>query len=206
MSELGILIVTGHASHKEINQLLLYLRDYEFGAGDVFHLITTKNISDALQSPKTTEPGSLSEANYRNEWTGASCEEVESFMSKLHVAGPNPNFIKRLYLLLDDQGISDKTIIIGHRIYEFADEDLDEGTPKTKHDADYDKARFAWDSAYNTWCNLSIANMGWEEFCKDDEKPTNDGWWQACDDWTPDEDARKERDAAIAEMSERGDA
>lgn len=82
-----------------------------------------------------------------------------------------------LFLLLDDEGVENQTILIFNRAGNDPEED------KFGYVDEFNKVRVPWECAYSMWCNLDIANMGFDEFCNEEDMldSTKDGtprrWW-----------------------------
>jgi hypothetical protein len=207
----GLLFVTApEADHKLINRLLLYLRDWEYGAGDTFKLVISRNIEEFTHIPDsggrqddlndTVPPVSLDIAN---EWAGASVEEVEAWCIELDGAGVSrslPELNPYHYIIVDAQGVPDKTCIFGSRATQ------DEPFAFLEW---FEKTRLPWDEAYLVWCNLDIANMGFEDFVEDNESEHRDHWWTFRSvNNGPDlsDENRAKRDAEIEILEREGQA
>lgn len=159
-------IISPSADHKLINSFLLYIRDWEYGLGDQFKLITTENINDLnpLANAEPTSPPLQSFTN--NAWVGRTLQDVELFHLSLNHSS--------LYLVLDDASVQTQTCILGHQA---TIRDADTG--KFVHTRTFKKFRIPWDELYMTWCNLDVANMGFEDFTQDRDGTSdgNDGWF-----------------------------
>ncbi|GJC81369.1 hypothetical protein ColLi_04207 [Colletotrichum liriopes] len=194
----SLFITAKNADVKLVNRLLLTLRDWEFGeepSWDNFALPPLQEFS-------------------QNEWEGATIEEIETVIlatdrekESAHgkVNGPN-NLL--LFLVLDDQGVTDRTVIL----FERAIGDADGGDAEAiDFPARFNKLRTPWTNAYTDWCNLDIANIGFSEMCDydgaDKGKSETDGvWWtymNAVGEITSDEN-KKKRDAVIKELGSLG--
>jgi hypothetical protein len=193
----GLLFVTApEADYKLINLMLLHLRDWEYGSGDRFTLVTTKNAYDLESETVETSPP-LSSSSPDNAWAGAALEEVEAFCMDL--ARDKENLKKHsdgtLYVVVDSTGAQAYSCILGHRAYDTEDR--------------FDKMRIPWDKLYSPWCNLDIANMNFEEFTQegDDGGAGEDGWFTfqnvMGDDYLSDEN-RGKRDREIQRFRDAG--
>lgn len=172
----GLLFVTApEADHKAINLLLLHLRDWQYGGGDIFRLATTRNAYD-YDVPPTRLPsgrkynGETSpplDSSLDNTWAGAAIEDVEGFCLDLQRSFEhsenNPGLDATLYVVVDSEGLKAHECVLGSRasIYH-------EDTRQLEWIDNFRKMRVPWDELYLTWCNLNIANMGWEDFAQED--------------------------------------
>lgn len=163
----GLLFVTAELDHKQLNTILLYLRDWEYGSGDRFTLITTRNaaavISEVKEVKETSPPVP---EDLSNEWIGSTLNEIESFV--LDLSRNSDGYIGGQFVVIDEEGLPSKTCILGDRVYD------DEADPPARTDK-FNKMRLPWDEAYIIWCNLELANMGFEEFT--DEDGDENGWY-----------------------------
>ena len=151
----GMLFVTSAKSDfKQLNRLLVYLRDWEYGSFDSFHLVTTKEPQD-LNKPgegfgyphdvEPTHPGL--DADPPNAWKGSSITAVEEYVLRVADDSGPKGVNTSIYLLWDDRGVEEHSVIVGERRF---DGDSDELTNE------FDKLRCPWDCAYSMWCNLDI--------------------------------------------------
>ncbi|KAH9904204.1 hypothetical protein F4778DRAFT_86392 [Xylariomycetidae sp. FL2044] len=202
----GLLFVTAtSADHKLINRLLLHLRDIEFGSGDRFHIVTTKDASELqLENDerfvKSTIPPVPQDISNNNAWRGAKLEEIEAYALELSRSDTR-TVSSSIYLVLDDEGVRDRRVVLGERAY---DDDEDKLTDV------FQKTRVPWDEAYTVWCNLDIANMGFEDYCDEGAGADENGWWQYNEedggaDITSDENKAK-RDEEIQKLEKQGRA
>lgn len=166
----GLVFVSApSADHKLINRLLFHLRDWEYGSEDRFCLVTTKNAyslepqNDDYITKETIPP---IPSDVQNAWAGADLADIEAFVRDLcrsQTRGIYPN----VFLLLDETGVHEKSVIVAE-----LDEDVEGPDPS---EDGIKKVRVPWDEAYLMWCNLEIANMGFEDFCEGDR--VVDGWY-----------------------------
>lgn len=165
----GSLIITAAGvDFKFVNRLLLYLRDWEYGeegSNDNFTLCLSKkkHIEIDKDLPPTVPPV---KSIARNEFENMPLNTLESYMLGLK----DDSAHNHLFLVLDDKGVRDQTIIIMERA-------IDDESEECDYLDEYNKARVPWDEAYLMWCNLSISNMGFEDFCDDDKGKSEDDWW-----------------------------
>lgn len=216
----GLLFVTAaSADVKVINRLLLHLHDWEFGSGDRFILVLDKSADTMAESgqldqrkhPPETKPPLQSVSN---DWAGTDIEDVEAYVNELRARDmkhANPS----LFVLLDEQGISDKTCVVAQIVFD-QDADVDAGE-EFRLDV-YNKVRVPWDQTYIVWCNLDIGNAGFEEYTEEGQnrqigldederkkKQQDEGMWWTCytmETLLSDEN-RGERDAEIAALEEK---
>ncbi|KAI5241309.1 hypothetical protein E4T43_05560 [Aureobasidium subglaciale] len=168
----GLLFVTApEADYKIINQALLDLHEWD-NDFDSFLLMTDKEIINA-DDYETTSPSLTSLA--KNKWSGATMEEIEKHCLRLSQKEEETH-CGPLFLVLDSEGIRTKTFVLGHLPYEYHDLD-DPETWKGR----FEKVRLPWDDTYIMWCNLDIANMGFEEFTVEGQdgegKGDEEGWF-----------------------------
>ncbi|KAK1989045.1 hypothetical protein LZ30DRAFT_353064 [Colletotrichum cereale] len=209
----SFLFVTAEkADVKLVNRLLLTLRDWEFGDGldwDHFVLVTSK--ADTL--PMDMEPTQPPLPEFpRNEWEGVAVEAIESVVlatdretQSAHGKADGPDNNVHLFLVLDDQGVADGTIILFERAMDGGDAE-----PITWPER-FNKLRTPWTNAYLDWCNLNIANIGFSELCEWDgadkgKSEADGGWWtygNELEEITSEEN-RKKRDAVIKELAGLG--
>lgn len=179
----GIIIVTAPgADVRLINRLLLYIRDWEFAGDDLsnadrFAVLTTK---EELQEARSSGDNDMIDQPplqdfTNNEWAGLPLEQVEQIMIETDT---DKNGSTSLFLVLDEEGATNQTIIVAHR---------GANDPEQSDDFAYvdefNKVRVPWECVYSMWCNLDIANMGFDEFCNEDDllDSTKNGeprrWW-----------------------------
>ncbi|KAK4495045.1 hypothetical protein PRZ48_013372 [Zasmidium cellare] len=190
----GLLIVTApNASFKATNRFLLYARDWEYGDSptwDNFHLVTSRTNDPRFADSRrnelpATKPGALTAENFTNEWAGASVQDVEKWVLSYDDTGIDGNDIS-LLLILDAQGLQDRTCIVAERHVEW-DYDADPPAPIPKADREkqheFNKYRAPWDETYIVFANLNIGNMDFEDYADDEgeegeEGPDAEGWWR----------------------------
>jgi hypothetical protein len=179
----GLLFVTApEADYKLINLVLLQLRDWDYGSGDRFKLVTTKNAYDLEAPPHaagqdTRHTGETSpplSSDLDNAWAGAALEDVEAFCVDLarDEEASNINCNAYLYVVVDSTSLQAESCILGHRAHGPEAEDfvwLDR----------FDKVRVPWGKLYSPWCNLEIGNMGFEEWTQEFDNGGEgvDGWY-----------------------------
>lgn len=159
----GIIIVNADsANFKVINRLLLAVRVGDPEDEHSFKVMrSTDDLSVDLKD--VTEPPLRSFEN--NSFESLTIRQIESTMIKLD---PERKGNTSLFLLLDEQGVRDQTVIVAKRIFG------DGG-----YTDEYDKARVPWKSVYLMWCNLEVANMGFDDFVDDYEPDGSKGRWFA---------------------------
>lgn len=195
-----LFVIASSADHKLVNRVLLHLRDWEYGEDptwDNFHLTTLTTfpeIDGAFTSPPITE-SDLS----NNNWTGKSISDVETYIlsePKTNARGLNLS----TFLILDDQGAKDGTIILLDVPYSEEDGDDDVGIVKKR----FNKVRVPWEKTYIMWCNLDIANMDFADFVVHEDGDDVE-WWTYTDSGGNEEQAVKDkRNNAIAELEQKG--
>jgi len=209
-----LFITAPQADHKQINRILIHLRDYDYSDGedDFFKLVTTKNAYDLDLS---TDSGSEVITAYRsleetsppvpidieNAWAGASLDDIEEYcadLARADVKGANPG----LFVVIDAEGLREEDCILVEEQYEWEER----GTAR------FWKMRVPWDELYITWCQLEVGNASFEEMTEEVEE-TNDEERRKEMSWftfrTTCEDSGEGcpgRDAAIEELRKEGRA
>ncbi|KAF2441236.1 hypothetical protein P171DRAFT_434910 [Karstenula rhodostoma CBS 690.94] len=177
----GIIIVTAEGADAPlINRLLLHVRDWEFMGGDLddsdmFTVLTTQ---EELPKPQQAGNELITRPPIQdfsdNEWEGLSLEEVERIMIDKDT---EKDGCTSLFLLLDDEGVENQTILVFNRGGNDPEED------SFGYVDEFNKMRVPWECVYSMWCNLDIANMGFDEFSTEEEglDSTKGGaprrWW-----------------------------
>ncbi|EME86911.1 uncharacterized protein MYCFIDRAFT_172604 [Pseudocercospora fijiensis CIRAD86] len=158
-------------AQSSLNRFLLDVHDWEFESGARFSVVDSRNayeVGERYQDGvEPMEPGHFTEDNLESPWSGLSIGDVEAFC--IDAAKTSEREEPSLFLILDDQGITDETVILAQR--HFGEDD--------KFMNNFDKVRIPWSGAYSMWCNLDIANMEFEEFCEGEAD--EEGWWEAND-------------------------
>jgi hypothetical protein len=200
----GLLFVTApEADYKLINLMLLHLRDWEYGSGDRFTLVTSKNAHDLESNTVETSPP-LSSSSLDNAWAGAALEDVEGFCMDLARDEENlkRNLDASLYVVVDSTGAQAHSCILGLRACDAEAEEV------IQLDC-FDKMRIQWEKLYSPWCNLDIANMDFEDFTQEGEDGggREDGWFTFKDVMEGDdlsEENRGKRDREIQCLRDAG--
>jgi len=158
----GLLFVTAaDADYKAVNLLLHELSNWGYNEGEPdFKLITTKNAYDFERSPGAyrpeVTPPSL-DNTFDNAWAGSSLKDVEDFcLDVLHAEDPGDHG-PSLFVVVDSVGFEGRNAIVVERAIGEEDEDF-------KSLDSFVKLRVPWDEVGSVWCNLDIANMGFEDF------------------------------------------
>ncbi|KAI7483122.1 hypothetical protein KC364_g4215 [Hortaea werneckii] len=188
----GMLFVNSAKSDfKQLNRLLVYLRDWEYGDFDAFQFVTTKEPQDlnepgeGFDYPHDVEPTHADlDADPPNAWKGASITDVEEYV--LRVANdPGPKGVNTsIYLLWDDRGVEEHSVIVGQRRF---DDESDELT--------------------NEFDN--IANMDFEDYTDEDVGRDQDGWYKYdIENIPPDisEENQQRRREALGKLEREGKA
>lgn len=196
-----LFVIAPEADHKIINQILLHIRDWEYDSFDSFKLVNTKDADDLEPfeeggSIDATEPPVP--IDIENAWAGNSLEDVEEFCLDLDRGSKSGK--GHLYVVVDSQGVRDKTCILGERMIEYEKEPI-------TYPERFKKMRLPWDETYLTWCNLEIANMNFEEFTENgdaeyEETLTRQWWTYRSVGNGPDlsDENRQKRDTRIEEL------
>jgi hypothetical protein len=207
MADFRIFVTAPSADFRVVNECLLYLRDWEDGSGDCFHLQTSNTIGESVKTSDTpisipvAVPGTFTAVNFDNPWAGASIEEVETFAMHELESIASPQAHVSFFLVLDEQGIKDHTVLcVAKDEPEDSDDannddddddrdgetDVEENSqpacqgPKPNGDSGvrYNKVRMPWHAAYSFCANLGESNMGFEEFCDQDIGPDERLYWR----------------------------
>ena len=203
MADFRIFVTALSADFKTINECLSYLRDWEDGSGDTFHLQTTKTIeenektSDTPISIPIAVPGKVTAATSYNAWAGASIEKVEAFATQELDSIASPQAHVGFFLVLDEQGVDDRTVLCVAKDKpedrdDEGDDDDDDQQKDSKPFVDtvitrYNKVRMPWHAAYSFCANLGESNMEFEEFCDQDIGPDERLYWKVNEDLTEDD-------------------
>lgn len=168
----GLLFITAQsADFKIINRFLLALREYSGDEGepmDWFRVIRSRDPGElSNEEDGITKPGDFTakEDVGENVWLGASILEVEEFVqdiadstdSDLQAEGRAARGEPALFILLDDEGVANKSCVVAERC--------------SDHDEDWEpfgwmKVRVPWTDVQAVWVNLEVGNMGFvEDFC-----------------------------------------
>lgn len=182
----GLLFVTApEADHKVINRLLLHFKDWEYGSGDNFRLVTSRSIESLIQAYLAAHKGDEAaetataapvDPNLDNEWAGASIADIESFCIALEKRDDRAKALQSsLFVVLDADGLRDQTCVLAERAIDWK-ADLEEDL--FRYLDEFNKTRTPWYQTYLTWCNLEIANIGWDEMMEEEEEDEKeDRWW-----------------------------
>lgn len=234
MADYRLFVTAPSATPKLINEVLVYLRDWEDGSGDAFHLQTSKTIDESEKTSEEpvsipiTVPGSITTETFHNEWAGASLEEVESFAAKELMGIASPQAHVSFFVVLDEQGVEDHTVLGVAQEDEEDEDETDEEGDEDDEDGDggkraaassqakkvtdntatrYNKVRMPWHGAYLFCANLGESNMGFEEFCDQDVGADDRLFWRLNEDLAGDEcgeDARRKRDKFLGKLRREG--
>ncbi|KAF7191953.1 hypothetical protein HII31_06598 [Pseudocercospora fuligena] len=189
-TEAPLFITAEQADHEQINRLLIYLRDWEYGSGDRFSLITTQDPALATTTPITSPPINPAQIS-SNPWLGSSLPDLESFVLTTFPPG------RHLFIVLDDEGLRTQTCIIVAPSF-----DPETGDPIPN---EFVKIRVPWDETYIVWTNLDLQNMDFEDFVQGDRL---DGGWHVYasqtgrdpnvrESWMEERDAMLEREGLL---------
>lgn len=201
MSSNKLIVVTAEeADLKIINRLLLNLRDWEFADDDDDdtwdHCTILRTLGDIMKESHETDKPPIHELP-NIEYRGQSIQEVESLMLAKAKEGEHA---ATLLLILDSEGIDQGTIIIAERAINSSEDVMDDD--QSLYLNRYNKVRVPWMEAHSMWCNLDISNMGFEEYCEDDES-ASDGWFTYKSIMSEEhyEEFNKRRDAVLRELA-----
>jgi hypothetical protein len=220
MADFRVFVTAPSADYKAINEMLLYLRDWEDGSGDCFHLQTADTIEESEKTSDTPVPvpvaipGTFTAVNFQKAWAGVSIKEVEAFATQELDSIASPQAHVGFFLVLDEQGVEDHTVLCvakdePEESDNKGDEDGEIDEPEHSQPASrdsrpigdavtqYNKVRMPWHVAYSFCANLGESNMGFEEFCDQDIGPDERLYWKVNEDLTEDdvngEDAMRRR-------------
>lgn len=196
----ALFVNTESADHKLVNRLLLHLRDWEYGEDptwDNFHFIRTEILPVNDDEVDTTSPPITENDLSNNIWANKSISDIQSFMlsQRENEVGLNVN----TFLILDEQGVKDGTIVLLDPPYNDDDDKMEEK---------FNKVRLPWEKAYIMWCNLDIANMNFDDFAEEDADGDDEEWWTYTVDQEEETDEAKnvkeKRNNAILELEQKG--
>lgn len=170
MSNKLIIITADQIDIKIINKLILTLRDWEFGEESHWDNCTIlRTTEDIMSKEHETDKPPLQELP-TIEFRGKSVQEVETLLLTKHKEGA---IDAPLFLILDDEGVEKETIIVAQRAINMSEE-----ADAPLYLDRIDKVRVPWIEADSMWGNLDIGNLGFEEFCVEDEAVDDDGWFK----------------------------
>jgi hypothetical protein len=234
MADFRIFVTAANADFKVINEMLLYLRDWEEGSGDTFHLQTANTVEESIKTSDTpvsipvAVPGTFTAETFNNAWAGASIKDIETFATQELEGIVSPQAHVSFFLVLDDQGVKDHTVLcVAKDEPEDSDDDDADDDRDGKADGQddsqrasrkskpvgnaltqYNKVRMPWHGAYSFCANLGESNMGFEEFCDQDVGPDEQLYWIANEDLIEDdvngEDALKKRAKFLQKLRKEG--
>jgi hypothetical protein len=162
----GLLFITASkADYKNINEVLLSMRDWN-NSNDDLNAFKLVNDRSATQIDDVGTPIPL-KSPPENAWSGASLQDIEAYCLNLE-RGEQKG--AALFVVVDSEGLKNKTCILASLPEVYYD---DPGAFGGK----YDKVRVPWDDVYMIWCNLDIANMNFEEFVEEEEERDEQGWF-----------------------------
>lgn len=169
----GYLFVTApEADYRAVNLLLHELSNWGYNDGESdFKLITTKNAYDfelpagkySLEATIPTLDSTLS-----NAWAGSSLKDVEDFCLDVLRAEDSGADGPSLFVVVDAAGFESRNAIVVERAIDEEDEDF-------KSLDSFVKMRIPWDEVNSAWCNLSIANISFDELGELREDDADDG-------------------------------
>lgn len=198
-----IIITAKNVDVKVVNRLLLSLRNWEYGDESIWddsHILRSidnvppNGVMEHGRPPADIPP--LQEFS-PTEFHGKSFEEVEEMMLSKNKAGAGTS----LFMVLDNKGLQDETIIVAERAIKISEADVN---IKDLYLDGYNKVRVPWFESHSIWSNLIIGNMGFAEFCVEDQEIESDffGWYtwkhmDSADHFTP---YIKKRDTVLREL------
>ncbi|KAM0701549.1 hypothetical protein Q7P35_006788 [Cladosporium inversicolor] len=169
----GYLFVTApEADYKAVNLLLHELSNWGYNdGGSDFKLITAKNAYDfELPAGSYRREATLPilDSTFSNAWAGSSLKDVEDFsLDVLHsedsgADGPS------LFMVVDTAGFEGRNAIVVERAIDEEDENF-------KSLDSFVKMRIPWNEVNSAWCNLSIANISFDELGELREDDADEG-------------------------------
>ncbi|KAK8056014.1 hypothetical protein PG993_001241 [Apiospora rasikravindrae] len=191
----GLLFITApSADTKAMNRALVHIR--AFPNPTHLKLVLSDSLEDfkALAQGKGACDSPVTDPDLRppitNAWAGASLSALETFVEAVWNTGSNA-IAPKLYLVVDEEGLTGKTCIVAQRICSFEEKPSGECEAHLSGVHDYNRVRIPWDGAAVVFDNLMIANLGFEDYVEYDfdtdvnvcvDAPTADGqgrWWTA---------------------------
>jgi hypothetical protein len=107
----GLLFVTAPAAtHKDINEVLLSMRDWDDSNGglDVVRMVTDKHDTQNYIEGTTIPPESLPE----NAWAGANVENIEAYCLHLKRSDSNEQTGANLFVVIDSEGLENTSRVL----------------------------------------------------------------------------------------------
>lgn len=160
-----IIITAKNIDVKTVNKLLLTLRNWEFLSDPLWDDCQILRSSKFTSTDAQEDVPPIQEFS-GTEFQGKSIQEIEDLMMSKNNAGLRTS----LFLILDDKGVQDETIIVAERVINPAN-----GEPL--HLDVFDKARVPWIETHSMWCNLSIGNMPFQSFVVEDPQADGERRW-----------------------------
>jgi hypothetical protein len=168
----GYLFVTApEADYKAVNLLLHELCGWSYSDGESdFKVITTKNAYDfELPAGSYRQEATLPtlDNTFSNAWAGSSLKDVEDFCLDVLRAGDSGADGPSLFVVVDAAGFESRNAIVVERAVDEEDDDF-------KELDSFVKMRIPWDEVNSAWCNLSIANISFNEMGEPREDDADD--------------------------------
>lgn len=168
----GYLFVTApEADYKAVNLLLHELSNWGYNDGESdFKVITTKNAYD-FERPAgsyrldVTRP--TLDSTFNNAWAGSTLKDVEDFCLDVLRSEDSGADGPSLFVVVDAAGFEGRNAIVVERAVDEEDEDFRELDS-------FVKMRIPWDEVNSAWCNLSIANISFNEMGEPREADAED--------------------------------
>lgn len=184
--------------------MLIYMRWYYQGPpANSFKLITSQT---APGDSSATKPPVLDFTN--NEWAGKSIATIEAF-ALLHSRPEHAeNLTFSLPVIVDEQGLRDKTCILMERVIIWNDGVDDDPTKGVEYPDRFNKLRLPWEQVWEVFANLDISNMDFEDYVDEEAGLTGDGCSKFNKEATEgmDNQSIAARDAALKALEDSGHA
>ncbi|GAM87687.1 hypothetical protein ANO11243_057140 [Dothideomycetidae sp. 11243] len=175
-----VIITARHVDVEFLNKLALNLRD---PGDDEFSIFLSLDSDDKVHSRHLSPPVDFDPAT--NSFAGMSIADVEAFIaaseSKLFMSFSDSGD----FIVIDDEAVQRGDCVLLHADWDIeGDENEDDeidGAEKGGGDREevfgFKKARVPPSDAFNMVCNLSVANLGWEDFCPRPDPESGAHWY-----------------------------
>ncbi|KAJ7069217.1 hypothetical protein C8F01DRAFT_1015022 [Mycena amicta] len=176
MSNWAIFLTATRAPPKTLNRALLFAQDFEFNEYPSDYgwvVLTSKNLPTTAPEP-TRLP--IDPEITHSDFAGMSLAEINAFVRENSEELEGINMSNFNWLVIDQRGLETSTCIVVEQYYDPGDED--DPASEGKHTDEFRACRLPYEQAWSMISNLSIANMGFEDFVDEYAGELEDGSWR----------------------------
>ncbi|RDW73531.1 hypothetical protein BP6252_07438 [Coleophoma cylindrospora] len=161
-----VFLTASEVSAKALNRALLLLQDLEnteWEKHTSWCVLTTESVDQVAVPtfPHLTAPPTP------NAFTGKSLQDITLFMRRNYDAMVEPaNLVPHVWVVIDAKGMQEDNCIV-------CEQSLDEETGEVTDS--FRGVRLPFEETWSLFANLSIANMGMEDWIDEDAGPQEDG-------------------------------